>query len=115
MDDLRRCPDGFTLTRSGEECLDILRATSVDILSLDFDMGPDQMTGGEVASIMAQEGLFAKEIFLHSSSLQGKTKMYEILFQVKPDEVELYIDPVPFDRLDEIALLHAKSKLENTR
>ncbi|WP_433946587.1 cyclic-phosphate processing receiver domain-containing protein [Paenibacillus sp. SN-8-1] len=108
MDDMRRCPAGFTLVRSGQECLEVLRTTQVDILSLDYDMGPDGMTGGEVAAVMASEGLFAREIYLHTSSLHGKMSMYETLYTCKPDHVILHNGPIPFDRLDEIAHQVAK-------
>ncbi|GIP19928.1 hypothetical protein J22TS3_02030 [Paenibacillus sp. J22TS3] len=89
--------------RSGQECLEVLRTTEVDILSLDYDMGPEGMSGGEVAAVMAREGLFAREIFLHTSSLHGKMSMYETLYSSKPDHVIIHNGPVPFERLDEIA------------
>ncbi|USB35057.1 cell division protein FtsJ [Paenibacillus sp. YPG26] len=108
MDDMRRCPAGFTLVRTGQECLEVLRTTQVDILSLDYDMGPEGMTGGEVAAVMANEGLFAREIYLHTSSLQGKMSMYETLYTCKPEDVILHNGPIPFDRLDEIADQAAK-------
>lgn len=102
MDDLRRCPIGFVLVRTGQECLQILREMEVDILSLDYDMGPEEMTGSEVAAAMVVEGLFAKEIFLHTSSLYGRNSMYEILYSGKPEGCILHNCPVPFSRLDEI-------------
>lgn len=45
MDDLRRCPSGFTLVRTVDECIELLRISEVDILSLDYDMGPGEKTG----------------------------------------------------------------------
>lgn len=102
MDDIRRCPDGFTLARSGDECLHLLREFEVDILSLDYDMGLDEMTGTEVAAIIASEGLYSKEIFFHTSSLMDKQKMYETLYQNKPKHVVIHNGPMPQERLDEI-------------
>lgn len=103
MDDLRRCPKGFVLARTGEECLELLREMEVDILSLDHDMGPDGMTGTEVAAAMVREGLYAKEIYLHTSSIHGKNSMYELLYPNKPEGVVVHSCPIPFERLDEIA------------
>lgn len=103
MDDLRRCPKGFTLVRSVEECLQVLREVEVDILSLDYDMGPGEPTGSDVVSGMVREGLYANEIFLHTSSMYGKRKMYEMLYQNKPERVTLHDGPIPFSRLDDIA------------
>lgn len=102
MDDLRRCPTGFVLARTGQECLQILREMEVDILSLDYDMGPDEMNGTEVVAAMVSEGLYAKEIFLHTSSLFGRNSMFEMLYTNKPEHVILHNCPVPFARLDQI-------------
>lgn len=103
MDDFRRCPQGFTLARTVEECLELLRLTEVDILSLDYDMGPDEPTGTEMAAAMVREGLFPREIYLHTSSITGKKSMYEILYQGLPEQVQLHNGPIPFERLEEIA------------
>jgi len=103
MDDFRRCPKGFTLVRSVDECIELLRLTEVDILSLDHDMGVDEKTGTEVAVAIAQEGLYPREIYLHTSSSCGKKSMYEILYQNKPEHVVLHNGPIPFERLDDIA------------
>lgn len=103
MDDVRRCPQGFTVVRTVEECIEVLRNAKVDILSLDYDMGPDEHTGADVAAAIVQEGLYAREIYLHTSSMYGKKSMYSILYQSKPEHVILHNGPIPFDRLDQIA------------
>ncbi|ANS74636.1 cell division protein FtsJ [Paenibacillus yonginensis] len=110
MDDLRRCPTGFVLARTGQECLQLLREMEVDILSLDYDMGPEEMTGAEVVAAMVNEGLYANEIYLHTSSLYGRNSMYEMLYANKPEHVILHSCPVPFERLDEIALHHSRKQ-----
>ncbi|GGH22764.1 hypothetical protein GCM10008013_21410 [Paenibacillus segetis] len=104
MDDVRRCPKGFTLVRSVDECLELLRVAEIDILSLDHDMGPGEKTGTYVATAIAAEGLYPREIYLHTSSMYDKNKMYEILHQNKPEHVVLHNGPIPFDRLDDIAI-----------
>ncbi|GJM81736.1 hypothetical protein HMSSN139_42320 [Paenibacillus sp. HMSSN-139] len=102
MDDFRRCPQGFTLARTVEECLELLRLTEVDILSLDYDMGPDEPTGTEMRPPWFGKG-FPREIYLHTSSITGKKSMYEILYQGLPEQVQLHNGPIPFERLEEIA------------
>ena len=90
------------MARSVDECLEILRNAEVDILSLDFDMGPNEKTGNDVAAGIAREGLYAREIYLHSSSMYGRRSMYDILYPNKPEHVILHSGPIPFDLLDEI-------------
>ncbi|CAM2783760.1 cyclic-phosphate processing receiver domain-containing protein [Paenibacillus sediminis] len=103
MDDMRRCPAGFTLARSGEECLELLRECEVGILSLDHDMGPGEMTGTDVVAVMITDKLYPREIYLHTSSLIGKRKMYEMLYEHKPEYVVLHDGPMPHSVLTQIA------------
>ncbi|MEK4295932.1 MULTISPECIES: cyclic-phosphate processing receiver domain-containing protein [Paenibacillus] len=103
MDDLRKVPKGFALARSTEECLLMLRECEVDILSLDYDMGPGDYSGGEVARRIVLEGLFPREIYLHTSSLWGRKEMYEILYTAKPEGMLLVNGPLSSDKLRDIA------------
>lgn len=93
MDDLRKVPKGFALARTTEECLLMLRECEVDILSLDYDMGPDDYSGGEVARRIVLEGLYPREIYLHTSSLWGRREMFEILYTAKPEGMLLVNGP----------------------
>lgn len=70
MDDLRKVPKGFTLARTTEECLLMLRECKVDILSLDYDMGPDDYSGGEVARVIVLEGLYPEK-FIYTPPVCG--------------------------------------------
>ncbi|MBY3622001.1 cell division protein FtsJ [Acinetobacter sp. CUI P1] len=103
MDDLRKVPKGFTLARTTEECLLMLRECEVDILSLDYDMGPDDYSGGEVARRIVLEGLYPREIYLHTSSLWGRKEMHEILYAAKPEGMLLVNGPLSSDKLRDIA------------
>jgi hypothetical protein len=103
LDDLRPCPKGFTLAHNVEECILLLQDCEVDVLSLDHDLGWNQQNGYEVAAWMVQQKRFAKEIYLHSSSLPARKRMYEMLYFAKPVEVQLYETPVPELRLFQIA------------
>ncbi|OKP77864.1 cell division protein FtsJ [Paenibacillus sp. P3E] len=103
MDDYRKRPEGFALARSTEECLMLLRECEVELLSLDYDMGPDDYSGSEVAKRIVLEKLFPREIYLHTSSLQGRREMYEILYPAIPADVGLHNGPLDPSRLLEIA------------
>jgi len=103
MDDFRKVPQGFTLARTTEECLMLLRDCEVNVLSLDHDMGPVDDNGSEVARLIVMEGLFPREIFLHTSSLWGRNEMYETLYAAKPEGMLLHNGPMSQDRLQAIA------------
>lgn len=103
MDDMRKRPPGFVLARTTEECLLLLRSGPVQVLSLDYDMGPEEFSGGEVAKRMVLEGLFPLEIYLHTSSLQGRKEMYEILYNAIPVSTRLHGSPLEPERLQRIA------------
>lgn len=108
LDDYRPCPKGFALARDGGECLTMLRECEVDILSLDHELGWGQMDGTDVVKAMIHEGLYAREIYLHTSSMSGKKSMYELLYQAKPEHVILHNGPIPSERLEQIAANHIK-------
>lgn len=103
LDDFRRCPQGFSLARNAQECLMMLKDCEVDILSLDFDLGPGEMTGKDVVKHMITDQLFPREVFLHTSSMWGKKEMYELLYQHKPGDMILHNGPMPPGVLDNIA------------
>lgn len=104
LDDLRPCPDGFVLARTAEDCISLLENYQVSVLSLDHDLGWDSMNGTELAHELVARGLYADEIFLHSSSMAGRANMYSIFLQKKPDYVKVNMQPISTDRLNEIAL-----------
>ncbi|AHV97713.1 cyclic-phosphate processing receiver domain-containing protein [Paenibacillus sabinae] len=102
MDDYRRAPEGFTLARTTEECLLMLRECEVGVLSLDYDMGLDDETGGFVVKRIVLEALFPREIYLHTSSLAGRKEMFELLYPVRPEATLVHNGPVPMAKLREI-------------
>lgn len=101
LDDWRRCPEGFVLAKNAEECLLLLEHEDVDILSLDHDLGIHEPTGTDLVKEMVNRGLYAKRIFLHTSSFSGRQRMYEMLYANKPKDVELYNGPMTPDVLKE--------------
>lgn len=103
MDDCRKRPAGFALARTTEECLLLLRECEVNILSLDYDMGPEDYSGDEVARRIVLEGLYPREIYLHTSSSAGRKAMYELLYSAVPAKTVLHNGPPGHELLAEIA------------
>jgi hypothetical protein len=103
LDDMRPCPRGFTSAKNAEECILLLQEFEIHVLSLDHDLGWNQKNGDEVVSWMIEHKKFAKEIYLHSSSLPARKRMYEMLYFAKPENVQLYQTPVPESRIKQIA------------
>lgn len=99
LDDLRACPAGFVLARTAEDCITLMENNEVAILSLDHDLGWDSMNGSDLAHALVARGLYADEIFLHSSSMAGRENMYGIFMQQKPGHVKVSMQPVPNERL----------------
>ena len=105
LDDVRRCPKGFSLARTGEDCLVMLRECKVDILSLDYELGlHSKMCGKDVVMAIIREGLFPREVYLHTSSFIGKREMYELLFEHKLAEMILHNGPMDEKTLHDIAI-----------
>lgn len=103
LDDYRNCPKGFVLAQTAEECKLMIDERSIDILSLDFDLGWGQPTGFEVVRHLVLEGKYPKRIYLHTSSADGKMQMYQHLAKNLPKDVLLHGGPMPQSLLDEIA------------
>lgn len=105
LDDWRRCPDRFVLARNMEECLLLLKEERIGILSLDHDLGPDEPTGTDLVLEMVRRGLYPQEeIYLHTSCPEGRQRMYQQLYQHKPDSVKLHNGPMGWDTLERIRL-----------
>lgn len=103
LDDYRRCPKGFVLARTAEECKLLLDSEEIGILSLDFDLGWGEPTGLEVARHIAETGKYPRQIYMHSSSAQGRMQMYAMLAAGAPLDVKLSNGMIPDSLLLEIA------------
>jgi hypothetical protein len=93
LDDLRPCPKGFVLAKNAEECIRLLRENKVDVMSMDHDLGWDEMNGTDLAHELVRLNLYANEIYLHSSSMIGRQNMYKCFMDHKPDHVKVSIQP----------------------
>jgi len=86
LDDVRDCPPNFHWVKNYEECVDILQNCNIDIISLDHDLG-EEKTGYDVVKFMVQEGIFPKEIYIHSANPVGAQNMKDLLERYAPDNV----------------------------
>lgn len=77
----------------------------MDVLSLDYDLGWNEPTGFEVVKSMVLSGQYARRIYLHTSSSCGRIRMYQALYEAKPEYVQLTNGPMPVSLLQEIAEL----------
>lgn len=103
LDDFRKCPHGFVLAKTAEECKLLIDGETIDILSLDYDLGWGQPTGYEVVRHLIENGKFPRRIYLHTSSAPGKQQMYRSLAENLPEGVLLFGGPMPRQLLDEVA------------
>lgn len=100
VDDLRDCPEGFTIARTFEEAVTLLQQHEVDILSLDHDLGEDAEgnllpTGYDLVKYFCEHGLRANKIYLHTDNPVGRENMYETLKGAKrrgfiDQDIEIY-------------------------
>lgn len=84
VDDLRICPDGFTIARTYENAVELLINNNVDILSLDHDLGQYndgklRKTGYDLVKFICENNIKINKIYLHTDNPVGKDNMYETL------------------------------------
>ncbi|MCK2157249.1 MULTISPECIES: cyclic-phosphate processing receiver domain-containing protein [Exiguobacterium] len=84
LDDLRDCPEGFTIARTMDEAIALFEQHEVDILSLDHDLGEDNEgnllpDGYDFVKYFCENGLRAKKIYIHTDNGVGRANMYETL------------------------------------
>lgn len=103
LDDMRPCPAGFVPAKTAEECVLLLEAGEVDILSLDYDLGWNQPTGIKVVERMVEKGLYPRRVYLHTSSPAGRMQMYGLLMKHAPSGVSLTNGPMTEAVLNEAA------------
>ncbi|HEY5961276.1 MAG TPA: cyclic-phosphate processing receiver domain-containing protein [Polyangiaceae bacterium] len=80
LDDNRPPPDGWTLARSADEAIALLRQGSVTEMSLDYDLGdPHFGTGLDVLDwlerALADRRLTLPRLTAHSGSLLGRRRL----------------------------------------
>ncbi|WP_235960531.1 cyclic-phosphate processing receiver domain-containing protein [Paenibacillus silvestris] len=104
VDDLRDCPVGFTLARNFEQAIEILRMNTIDILTLDHDLGEDEHgkelpNGYDLVKYFCEHGLRVNRIYLHTDNPVGRNNMYETLLAAQrrgfiASDIEIYHYPI---------------------
>ncbi|MDV2686483.1 cyclic-phosphate processing receiver domain-containing protein [Alkalihalophilus lindianensis] len=84
VDDLRDCPEGFFIARNINQALNYFDNYSINILSLDHDLGADAEgnllpTGYDFVKIFCEQGLRANKIYLHTDNGVGRENMFHTL------------------------------------
>lgn len=82
LDDLRPCPDGWTLARTVAEAQAVLVTNrgAVTHASLDNDLGPGTPEGRALCAFMAENDLWpAKGIRVHSSNAPAALAMLDAI------------------------------------
>lgn len=99
LDDLRDIPNGFIGARTVEEAKRLFTKYEVGILSLDNDMGENQLEGYDLVKYICENGLRADKIYIHTDNPVGRENMYETLLASQrrgfiDDDIEIYRYPI---------------------
>jgi hypothetical protein len=111
LDDLRPCPEGFTIARTVEEAIDIYKKHALSeeskIISLDHDLGgldgTYKRTGYDFCKWLVEEyynhsedgWLFPDIIYLHTSNPVGRNNMFQLLERYAPSYTFISRAPMP--------------------
>lgn len=84
VDDLRDCPNGFTIARNVEVAIHYLENYNNHILSLDHDLGEDENgnllpNGYDLVKYICEKGLRADKIYIHTDNGVGRENMFQTL------------------------------------
>lgn len=58
LDDIRTCPEGWTLAKTAHEAIQLLAANKVEQISLDHDLGEDCNGNGNDVLVWIEEKVF---------------------------------------------------------
>lgn len=96
LDDTRPSPPGFVPARTAEQAIHYLLSGKVGILSLDYDLGTEPVTGYDVVRFMAVHQIFPQQIIIHSANPFGRIRMLKLLLLCKPSMVKVTVNPLPW-------------------
>lgn len=96
LDDRRPNPAGYKLARTAAQAISYLRAGRVNVLSLDFDLGTEPVTGLDVVRYMVNHRVYPKRIIIHSANPIGRQRMLRLLLASKPEAVQVSVHPLPW-------------------
>lgn len=112
IDDLRTTPPGFTVARTVDEAISIIRNYKIHLLSLDHDLGMDEEgnllpTGYDLVKIVCEKGLRpANKIYIHTDNVVGRKAMYETLKAAQrrefiDNDISIYHYPITVNKYSE--------------
>jgi hypothetical protein len=95
LDDKRPAPQGFVRVNTAQACMQALADDEIQLISLDYNLGRNKLTGYQVVKYMVMQKRFPETIIIHSNSPRGRMKMYRLLMRCKPKNVSVVIRPLP--------------------
>ncbi|PLT35224.1 cyclic-phosphate processing receiver domain-containing protein [Bacillus sp. V5-8f] len=103
LDDYREPPDGYVLTETIDDCLELLRNFEIEHLSLDHDLTDKIRNGFLLVQLMVKHDLYAASITIHSANAVGGKAMYNFLKQAQrqgtfPNSIRVHLRPLPLNR-----------------
>lgn len=111
LDDLRDCPEGFTVARTVEDAIRLFSEHEIHILSLDNDMGMREngtlhLAGSDLVNHICEHGLRADKIYIHTDNSVERGYMYRGLLAAQrrgfiDSDIEIYDYPIVPNRYTE--------------
>ncbi len=92
MDDLRPAPEGWTWVKTVEETISLLQAGEVEALSLDNDLGDDELEGYHVVDWLSENGKWPELLCVHTNNAVRGRYMRDVI-----TATGLYTRPVPVE------------------
>jgi hypothetical protein len=92
LDDIRNAPDdSWTVVRTAQEALKLLKEGNVEVISLDHDLGSGKLTGYDVVKWIEKEVFLKKEykspaIQIHSANPVGRQNISAAIKRIKVTE-----------------------------
>ncbi|WP_326060522.1 cyclic-phosphate processing receiver domain-containing protein [Paenibacillus anseongense] len=76
VDDLRDCPDGFTVARTYVEAVELIENNEIDHDLGEDTEGKEMRNGYDFVKYICEQGLRANKIYLHTDNPVGRKNMY---------------------------------------
>ena len=88
LDDMRTGPEGWVLVSTPEAAIELLGKGCVEEISLDYDLGLDDMRSGYMVALWIEEqvhynGFVPPKISLHTANPVGRARMEWVLRSIE--------------------------------
>jgi hypothetical protein len=108
LDDLRVCPEGFTVARTMDEAIQMMKKYNIYILSLDHDLGEDANgnllpTGYDLVKFICENNMMLAIVHIHTDNVVGRENMYQTLLAAQrrgfiDKDMQIYYYPITENR-----------------